>query len=129
MNSTNNQVKAQKYPNPQSNEVELEKKSHGSKPQYDQIYQHHYNKNQGTQTQVQKHYLPQLHGIKQPQQIEQPPEHIYEAEAAEGEQKNYTKRKEQQEEEKRDNEKEKANDRTRVSYYPDPKTDSLSRSL
>ena len=123
MNSTNNQVKTQKYPNPQSNEVELE--SQGKKPQYDQIYQHHYNKNQGTQTQVQQHYLPQLHRIKQPQ----PPEHIDEAEAAESEQKNYTKRKEQQEEEKRDNEKEKANDRTRVSYYPDPKTDSLSRSL
>ena len=127
MNSTNNQVKTKKYPNPQSNEVELGEKSQGNKPQYDQIYQHHYNKNQGTQTQVQQHYLPQLHRIKQPQ----PPEHIDEAEAAESEQKNYTKRKQPQEilqeDEKRENEKDKEG--TRVSYYPDPKTDSLSRSL
>ena len=99
-----------------------EKKSQGKKPQHDQIYQHHYNKNQVTPNQVNQHRLPQLHQIKQPQQMEQ-------SQSEENvEQKNDTKREEQQheiEKKKEENEKE----RTRVSYYPDPKSNSLSRSL
>ena len=122
VNSTNNQVKGQKHPSPQGNQVEPDKKSQGKKPQHDQIYQHHYNKNQVTPNQVNQHRIPQLHQIKQPQKMEQ-------SQSEEnGEEKNDTKREEQQNEiEKKKGEKEK--EKTRVSYYPDPKSNSLSRSL
>ena len=137
MNSTNNQAKTQKYPNPQANQVELEKKSQGKKPHFDQIYQHHYNKNKDTKNQVQQYHLPQLHQIKQPQQIKQPPEPIDEEKTTDGQQNFFTKRKqqeedlredeEQKEEEKKENTKYE-NEKTRAGYYPDPKQDSLSRS-
>ena len=127
MNSTNNQVmKAEKYPNPQANRVNM--KIQGSKhdfhTKHDKIYQHHYNKNadtkhqnqnqphynKDTKNQVQHHHLPQLHRIKQPQ------EH--------NEDEKTEKEKQKKEKEETKDEKE----GTRVSYYPDPKPDSLSRS-
>ena len=115
-------MKGHKYPSHQENQVGSEKKSQGKKPQFDKIYQHHYNKNQDKQNQVKQHHLPQLHQIKQPQQIEQPQSE------ENGEQKTDAKIEEQQQEVQQGNEK-KEKERTRVSYYPDPKSDSLSRSL
>ena len=137
VNSTNKQVKGQKYPSPQGNQVGPEKKSQGEKPQFDKIYQHHYNKNKDTKNQVQQYHLPQLHQIKQPQQIGQPPEPFDEEKITDGQQNFFTKRKQQKEDlrededQKEEEKKEKTkyeNEKTRVGYYPDPKQDSLSRS-
>ena len=89
-------MKGQKHPSPQGNQVEPEKKSQGKKPQHDQIYQHHYNKNQDTQNRVKQHHLPQLHQIKQPQQIEQPQS-----------EENDTKREQQEQEIQQENEEKK----------------------
>ena len=116
-------MKAEKYPNPQANRVNT--KIQGSKYDYntkhDKIYQHHYNKNankkhqphynKDTKNQVQHHHLPQLHRIKQPQEHNEDEKTVKE------------KTKKEKEEETKDEK-----EGTRVSYYPDPKPDSLSRS-
>ena len=119
-------MKAEKYPNPQANRVntKIQGSKHDYKTKHDKIYQHHYNKNadtkhqnqnqphnnKDTKNQVQHHHLPQLHRIKQPQ------EH--------NEDEKTEKEKQKKEKEETKDEKE----GTRVSYYPDPKPDSLSRS-
>ena len=127
VNSNSNLEGDQKYRKPQINKDQLSKNGHkqsyNTKP--DKIYHHHFNKKQEAKDQIEKHHLPQLQQIKQPQQMNQP----YETKDQLNEETQSTHINQEVEDGSENEEENNKQGGTRHSYYPDPKPNyySLSR--